>query len=660
MLKWSLPFLAALMPILLLSVYSYRIASDSVKDQVYSENIAATNSMSQFVVQEFKEIVTLMHAVSSLEGTLNGVNENDAFTLTGRMKGIAVAYPKIELAMVLNSSGRVMANYPTGTGSLDHADMSIFSDVKNTEKPVISGVRAFPENKHLVSISVPILSEEQVWIGALLFVYNTKPIVELSRKIEFSNQGEVFLLDHNGKIVAHPNSTNDDDKYSDIYQVKNAQMGEMQTTTYTESINKREMIATFLPLNVGSNKWVVISQQPKDLAYRELRRVKLNIGLAGGILTLVTLMLVIWLAKMSARVTKLNSELKQKNIKLSETAAIVSSSNDAIIGLDLSGKIESWNAAAEAIYGYKESDVIGKAIDVILPTKQQEDHKMMISKIRTGTGVKDIETVHVNRDKNIIPISVTLSPIKDEKGKTVGASATCRDITERKKVEQMKDDFISFVSHQLKAPIATLKWTLEMILDGDYGKVPNELVKPVKDMQMVVEQNRHLVGDILNASRIDRGVIAVDLKPVSLKDVVERSVRDYKVPMEEKGLKLNLEGLDQEIQVSADAEKFAEAVSNSVSNAIKHTTQGSITVSMKSEGKYGVIEVRDTGEGMDQEMVNKLFTRDKVVGKSAKAEKSAGLGLYIAKEFMTLQNGEVEVESEKGKGTVFIYRMPLG
>ena len=111
--------------------------------------------------------------------------------------------------------------------------------------------------------------------------------------------------------------------------------------------------------------------------------------------------------------------------------------------------------------------------------------------------------------------------------------------------------------------------------------------------------------------------------------------------------------------VMGDKDKFAEAVSNAVSNSINHTKQGGITVKAYEQDGYGVIDVSDTGEGMSPETIAKLFTRDQIHGASASPESSAGLGLYIAKSFMELQKGDVSATAEIGKGSTFRYRVPL-
>ena len=311
------------------------------------------------------------------------------------------------------------------------------------------------------------------------------------------------------------------------------------------------------------------------------------------------------------------------------------------------------------MYGYSEKEMIGHSIAPLIPENRREEMIELLKKIQNREGVEAYETERVRRDGTHIPVSVTISTVDDGEQTAVVASSIDRDITEQKEIEQIRNDFISFVSHQLKAPVTGIRWILEQILDGDFGTLPPELREAMLDLKSINADNYHLITDILNASRIERGVIAVDLQPVSLQTVAEDAVRDYRQAAEKAGLSLGFEDVGQEITVLADREKAAEAVANAISNAVKYTQEGGITICLRQEGDCGIIEVRDTGRGIPPEIVKKLFTRNQILGGSASPERSTGLGLYIAKKFMEIQGGSVTVESTVDVGSTFTYRIPL-
>ncbi len=224
-------------------------------------------------------------------------------------------------------------------------------------------------------------------------------------------------------------------------------------------------------------------------------------------------------------------------------------------------------------------------------------------------------------------------------------------------VDEMKLGLISVVSHQLKTPVAEINGYIENMLEGVAGELTPRQKKYLESMKGIGQDNYRLISDLLSASKIERGVIAVDLKPVSIKQVVEISVRDYEASIRRKGLSLRLEGMDSDFMIMADKDKTVETLRNVLNNALKCTDKGTISIRVENEPEKGVIEVEDTGIGMSDETMEKLFTKSRMLGKEA-GRAGAGLGLYIARSFMKLQKGDIVVRSQIGKGSCFRLELP--
>lgn len=545
-LKWVLPFFASLLPIVLLSLYSFQIASQSVQALVEADNYTETTNLAQLLSNDFAQSVSVAHAMASIDKTVEAVRKKDTLTIGSRLKTIVLSYPQIDRAFVTDRLGVLWSDFPSVRSQYGKslASQDWYTGLSSRWKPYISRVylREADPQYPVVAVAVPIFDPNQhVVIGALVFEYPVKNILRWLQNVRLAISGHLYVVDHTGTIVAHPDIKADgsmlDTTYKSVPLVQQAIQGKYATKIYTDPRVKKSMIATFLPTSIGRNRWAVVAQQPVDEAFELLERVKWNLSIVGSILTLLTLTMVVALARMSARNLRLNRELGTRN-------------------------------------------------------------------------------------------------------------------------EQLRD-FASVVSHQLKAPITGIRWTLESVLDGDFGPLTEEQKGMIRQVHEIAGQNYDLITHILNMSRLERGVITVDMHPVLLRDVVERAVRDYRVPMEQKGLRLDLLGVELPILVLADKEKMAEAVSNSISNAIKHTAKGGITIHISQEGTFGIVTVTDTGGGIPPDILKKLFTRDQILGGSASPEQSAGLGLYIAKNFMELQKGDIDVTSEMGKGTKFTYRVPL-
>jgi len=541
--KWSLPFLAAFLPIVLLSFYSFQLSSDSVRFLVEKENISASESLAQLLVQDVQQNVKLAHAVASIPGTISAVEQKDELAMRSRLKAIMVSNAKLHRAFVVDADGKLWSEFPTAEGlyGSSFAGWTWFYEVKKNKRPYISGlyIRSQFPDKPVIAIATPIISGD-TFLGVLVFEYQVDHISKWLENIGLGVNGNILLLDQDGALVAHPDITvgySINKSYIDIPAIEKAHEGMLQTSEYTDPTVDKEMVATFLPIAVGKHLWVVVAQQPKEDAFALLNEVKRNLSVVGGMMTFLTLIMIATLARISAKNIVLNKTLEEKN--------------------------------------------------------------------------------------------------------------------------QALKDFTSIVSHQLKAPITAMRWNIESVLDGDYGEISDDLRDLMNTLHSVNISNYHLIMDILNVSRLDRGVVTIVRHAVPLRDIAERAIRDYVPAAKKAGLTLKIDEKQKGIMVLADLEKTAESITNSISNAIKYTKKGGITVTLSEENGMGVIRVTDTGDGMTEEMMANLFSRSGVKKSNTSAESSSGLGLFIAKNFMQLQKGDITVSSEVGKGTTFTYTLQI-
>ena len=655
---WVVLLVLALAPVALMSIYSEQIASGSVRDFIRSDDLSKTANIAMLLQQDIGKTVSLAEAFADAPGTTRLLDEGDVLGINTRLKAITLAFPVLQGAVMTELSSSSSYRYPTDVPTDNRAN-AFMNTIAESGKPGIS-TALFDGSGATVIVGAPVGGSGGVR-AVVGLEYRAAQIDHWLKNIDLPVGSALFVTDHRGFVVAASGmeQIREGGSYADIPAVQRALNGTLSTSEFTDPLVGKDVVATLVPVSVGRYNWVIIAEKTVESAYKDLQRVRISIGVAGGVLTLLTLIMIVTIARIQHRNARLTKELQEKNIRLNEAASIVQTSNDAIVGFGRDGKIQTWNTAAEVMYGFTATEAVGQSVNIVIPSDRTDEFAKLLANVTDGRTIQSTETVRKRKDGSLLPVAITLSPIRGEQGKVVAISSIDRDISERKKLEQMKDDFISFVSHQLKAPITAMRWTLEAIGDGDYGPVSEKLAEPLEELRGINVQNYHLISDILNASRIDRGVIAVESKNIPLKDIVDRSLRDYRKAIEKAGLSLNVLTEGDALTVKADLEKMAEAVTNSLSNAIKHTKSGGITVRTYREGTFGCIDVTDSGEGMPQEIIDKLFTRSGILGTNTVAEKSAGLGLYIAKHFMELQGGDIRVQSEKGKGTTFTYRIPL-
>ena len=330
----------------------------------------------------------------------------------------------------------------------------------------------------------------------------------------------------------------------------------------------------------------------------------------------------------------------------------------AICEIDLQGHFMYANRYAIEAHGYTKEEIEKSlnALDLFIPA-QKDRVTQNISLVLSGQNFDNHEYSVLRKDGSTYPALIYTSAIV-RNGQVVGVRAIILDITERKKIEQMKTDFVSFISHQLRTPVAGLMGYIDNMLDGVTGALNDMQVDYLSEMHGVCERNNRLIADLLNISRLERGILAVNIDPVDLRSVVDVAVKEHRKTIEEKGLDLNIQGMDRETIVLADTDKLVEVLKNVIHNATKFTSKGSISIEIVAEGQRGIVKISDTGMGLSKVAVQDLFKKERVFGGAVAVGGGAGLGLYIAKGFMQLQHGDITAESVEGKGSTFIISLP--
>jgi signal transduction histidine kinase len=230
------------------------------------------------------------------------------------------------------------------------------------------------------------------------------------------------------------------------------------------------------------------------------------------------------------------------------------------------------------------------------------------------------------------------------------------------RIDKMKTEFISIVSHQLRTPLSVIKGHLSMVNEGVYDKEPEKKAKILNDVYEANERLIGLVNDVLNASRIQSGRVEISKEKADITEVIKDVVERFSSSAKEKKLELFFQEPEEKIpEINIDTTKIENVLINFIDNAIKYTNEGSIKLSVEKEKDSLLIKIEDSGDGMNQEELEKLFETFSRGGAGKKYWiQGAGLGLYIARQFTELHKGKVWAESEgKGKGSSFYIKLPI-
>ena len=347
-------------------------------------------------------------------------------------------------------------------------------------------------------------------------------------------------------------------------------------------------------------------------------------------------------------------------------AAIVESSDDAIISKTLQGIITSWNAGAERLFGYTAEEAIGQAITMVIPEDRQGEERVILSRLRRGERIDHFETIRKAKDGRLIDISLTISPIRNDNGEVVGASKVARDITEQKRARRelqeadlRKNEFLALLAHELRNPLGPIRHAVKILRARTPS--PDELQWATNIIDRQTEHMTRLVEDLLDVSRITRGTIELRRERVDIASVLKAAVEASGTLIERARHQLKVTPPAEPLYVEGDVTRLTQIISNLLDNAAKYTDPGGrIWLSAEREGDQAVIRVRDSGIGIASELMPRIFDMFTQAGLSIeRAQGGLGVGLSLVDRLVKLHGGKVSAASAgAGKGSEFTVRLP--
>ena len=343
--------------------------------------------------------------------------------------------------------------------------------------------------------------------------------------------------------------------------------------------------------------------------------------------------------------------------KLLHWAAIIESSDDAIISKSVDGYITSWNRGAQRLYGYKPEEIIGKPVSVLMPPSKKDDFPFIMKQLHEGKRVEHYETQRMTKDGRILHVAITVSPIRDSQGNIIGASKIARDITERIEHEKRRDEFVSTASHELKTPITSQK---------AFGELLERLIKKNGDthylpyIQKINQQTgklTKLIEDLLELSRVQSGRLKMENKQFKFDELIQEIADDIQMISHHE---IITKGKTKKI-IKGDRERVGQVLTNLLSNAVKYSPNSDkiiITSSVKEDSVQ--VAIQDFGIGIPEAFHERIFERFfRVTGEDEKTYPGMGIGLHVSLEIVKHHQGKLWVESEKGKGSTFYFTLPF-
>ena len=347
--------------------------------------------------------------------------------------------------------------------------------------------------------------------------------------------------------------------------------------------------------------------------------------------------------------------------------AILASIGDAVMACDKKGQVVLFNGVAEALTGFFAKEVIGQHYSRSLRFIKESDGKSGEDFIGEAikTGQKTNMTKHsllITKDGRKIPVADSAAPIKNAQGNLVGCVVVFRDVTYEREVDKAKTEFVSLASHQLRTPLTSIGWYVEMLQAGDAGVLNDKQKEFLSEVYTGNRRMVELVNALLNVSRMELGTFVVEPEPTDVALLARSVVNEQKPQIDEKKIKFSLSFEKNIPLIQADPRLLRMVFQNLLSNAVRYTPKnGEIELSLSLDDKKNVLlKVSDTGYGIPKNQQNKIFTKlFRADNAREKDTEGTGLGLYIVKAIVDHDGGKIWFESEENKGTAFYVTLPL-
>lgn len=364
-------------------------------------------------------------------------------------------------------------------------------------------------------------------------------------------------------------------------------------------------------------------------------------------------------------VNKRTQELEAERNKL---AMILEGVTDSVIALDFEGKIVTFNNSAAKMTGYNAREMLGAKMSEFIEfyginEKISEEIYAPVPRNAFEGVIYSKEDIKLQTANGRIAF-INLATYQISKSSLIRLKSilTIHDVTKERELEEMKLDFVAMAAHELRTPITAMRGYLSMIHEENTTLSTEERQTFIERIGIATQKLLMLVENILNVSHIERGTFTLNLESTDWFALVKHTVEEFQDEAKEKKISLVFEEYSSHLPlIIIDRLRIGEVLSNLIGNAVMYTKSGgSVRVSVQEDNGKITTKVADTGEGIPKEAIPNLFTKFfRVSGRLEQGSKGTGLGLFIAKSIVNMHSGEIWVESELGKGSIFAFSIPF-
>lgn len=370
------------------------------------------------------------------------------------------------------------------------------------------------------------------------------------------------------------------------------------------------------------------------------------------------------------KIAGLEQSNRQLQERVEEKIALLQSIGDGVVVLDTQKNITFLNKSAEYLIGWKENEVIGKSWVDLVPLQLLDGtpadpsmRPMSVPLLTDDPASAQVVYYFVRKDQSRFPVNVTIAPVVFD-GDKIGTIVVFRDVSKEKQIEQLRDDFLSLATHQLRNPLTNMRWALDSLLTLPEAEISESLRKKLEN---VYKNNLHmieLVNDILSVSRMSQGRLNEQAQPHSIPKLIDEIVSKLELEARHAQVTLHVQIHGQNIgqtQYVVDGSLFSHCIENVISNAIKYSKRnGNVYITLEERSGEVCLDVRDQGVGIpegDKPHIFERFYRGRNV--SQMDVPGSGLGLFVVHSLVERWGGKILFDSQEDKGTLVTVCIPL-
>lgn len=425
-------------------------------------------------------------------------------------------------------------------------------------------------------------------------------------------------------------------------------------------------ITTLSPLRYLIFAYIIIALLPLAVHF-------LLIGTATGRLMGIMLSILIFLLMASAqhiyRTTLANISLRLDALDREEElrdsrqrlALHLQRTPLAVIEWNTDFEVTDWNNSAETIFGYTREEALGKhGLELIVPENTREYGNNVWRQLLANTGGLRSTNENITKDGRIILCEWYNTPLIDDSGRVIGIASLTQDVTERIRVEQLKNEFVSVVSHELRTPLTSIRGSLGLIVGHAVGEVPDKVKQLLEIANNNTERLLLIINDILDIDKIESGKLEYRLQPIQIMPLIEQAIVANNGYALQYDVHLKISQRVDDAFILADSDRIMQVLGNLVSNAVKFSPKGGrVELSVVRRDHCVRVSVTDHGPGIPEDFCSKLFDKFTQADTSnTRGSGGTGLGLSIAKGIVEHHNGGIDFMTEQGRGTTFYFELP--